>query len=73
LINRLSRIVDRARVLEGAVETADAPHAAAMRVELSLPRAPRALDTLAISLCTICALLICVVIATLFISSHLAV
>jgi hypothetical protein len=72
LINRLSRIVDRARVLEGAVEAADAPHAAAMRVELSYLARRAPLIHWAISLCTTCALLICVVIATLFISSHLA-
>jgi hypothetical protein len=72
LINRLSRIVDRARVLEGAVETADTVHAAAMRVELSYLARRVPLIHWAISLCTTGALLICVVIATLFVSSHLA-
>jgi hypothetical protein len=72
LTNRLSRIIDRARVLESALEAADAAHARAMHVELSILSRRARLIHWAISLCTICALLICVVIAALFISSHLA-
>lgn len=72
LTSRLSRIIDRARVLESALQGADAAHAQAMRVELSsLARRARLIHW-AISLGTVCALLVCVVIATLFISAHLA-
>ena len=72
LISRLSRIIDRARVLESALEAVDSDHTPAWRSELSCLALRSRLIHWAISLCTTCALLICVVIASLFISSHLA-
>ena len=66
LVNRLGRVVDRFRVLEGlAAESVD--------VEMGILADRARLIHRAISLCTAGALLICVVIATLFIGAIIAV
>jgi hypothetical protein len=67
ITNRLGRIVDRFRVLERTPPVAgeEASHREEM---LALVHRERVIYW-AISLCTICALLVCVVIATLFVGS----
>ena len=71
LTNRLSRIVDRARTLEAGLPEAEASRHPVLHAELATlgQRAKRI--HWAISLCTTCALLICLVIAALFIGASL--
>ena len=66
LTNRLGRIFDRARILEGRFPTVEKPEQDRLHVELASLERRSKLIHWAISLCTICALLICIVIATLF-------
>lgn len=73
LINRLSRIIDRARVLEDGLSQAMATARPGLHTELKTLALRARLIHWAISLCTTCALLICVVIAALFVSAYLAV
>ena len=73
LANRLGRIVDRARVLEAKLELPDEAKRAPMLEELSRLSRRARLVNLAITFCTICALLICVTIATLFTGTFLPV
>lgn len=69
LINRLARVVDRFRVLERMQrETRKREHKACQVEMARLARRSRLIHW-AITLCTIGALLICMVIATLFIGS----
>lgn len=72
LTNRLSRIIDRARRLEGWLPDAEAPRAQALHGELALLAERARLVNWAISSCTSCALLICIVIAALFIGTFLS-
>ena len=73
LINRLGRVVDRFRALENIGHNAAASKNKGSRNEmLTLSRRARLIHW-AISLCTIGALLICIVIATLFIGSSMGV
>jgi Na+/melibiose symporter-like transporter len=73
LINRLARVVDRFRVLERMLP-ADGNEEGRMReTEMSVLSRRARLIHWAISLCTVCALLICIVIATLFVGSVLGV
>lgn len=67
MTNRLSRIIDRFRILETITPQTDeiASHQEEMKI---LAQRERVIYW-AISLCTICALLICIVIATLFVGS----
>lgn len=67
LVNRLGRVVDRFRTLERAIPADERgnEHGVEMRI---LTRRARMIHW-AIGLCTGCALLICVVIATLFVGS----
>ncbi len=67
LINRLGRVVDRFRNLE---KTAEGEGAVQRPEMLILSRRARLIHW-AITLCTIAALLICVVVATLFIGSSM--
>ncbi len=69
LTNRLSRVVDRFRLLEGRLPDGGGDEHQLQRVEMGLLERRARLIHWAISLCTICALLVCVVIATLFIGS----
>jgi hypothetical protein len=66
LTNRLARIIDRARALEGALPASTEERAAGMHAELGVLSRRARLVNRAITLCTSCALLICVVIVTLF-------
>lgn len=66
LTNRLARIIDRARTLESALPASTEERAASMHVELGVLSRRARLVNRAITLCTSCALLICVVIVTLF-------
>jgi len=73
LANRLGRIVDRARLLEAKLELPDEAKRAPMLEELARLSRRARLVNLAITFCTICALLICVTIATLFTGTFLPV
>ena len=66
LTNRLGRIIDRARVLETLPAGAAAPADSDIHAELGTLSRRAALVHRAIILCTSCALLICLVIVTLF-------
>jgi hypothetical protein len=83
LTNRLARIVDRWRVLDerhstgrvqGILLADGESHAiTALRQELAVLRQRRNWIHRAITLCTICALLVCLVIATLFLGTEVGV
>ena len=73
LINRLARVVDRFRVLEQRVCHPVEDESASGQTEMGILSRRARLIHWAISLCTVCALLICVVIATLFVGSVVAV
>jgi hypothetical protein len=73
LINRLSRIVDRYRVLENNSPKAGAGEETVAQLEMAILSRRARLIHWAISLCTIGALFICLVVATLFIGSMLRV
>ncbi len=69
LTNRLSRIIDRARSLESQLPTSPSASAASIHSELkTLARRARDISR-AIMLCTVTALLVCGVIATLFVGA----
>ncbi len=71
MTSRLSRIIDRFRVLQGV--TPNALDLATRQHEMKILARRERVIYWAISLSTLCALLICVVIATLFIGSALGV
>lgn len=72
LTTRLSRAVDRSRVLHGRVEAGgDAPETLAAEVRI-LARRMRIINA-AIILCVICALLICTVVAIIFLASIVSI
>ena len=71
LTNRLSRIIDRARVLEERLMTAVPVGQEQIHAELRLLSHRARLMNRAISLCTVCALLICAVINALFVAAFL--
>jgi Protein of unknown function (DUF2721) len=74
LINRLGRIVDRYRYLENGKLKAGGEEAAVLAdVEMTILSRRARLIHWAISLCTVGALFICIVIATLFIGSMMHV
>lgn len=73
LINRLSRIVDRYRALEISSPRAVAGEETLAQIEMGILSRRARLIHWAISLCTIGALFICLVVATLFIGSMLRV
>jgi hypothetical protein len=68
LTNRLGRIIDRSRFLEGKSLPIDETHKA-IQVELKSLKQRARLIHLAIGLCTTCLLLICSVVAVLFLGS----
>lgn len=73
LINRLSRIIDRTRLLESRIQNAESDMLSLLQLELvTLSRRSRLINW-AISLCTSSALLICIVIAVLFVGAFLIV
>jgi hypothetical protein len=78
MTSRLSRIIDRFRVLESMTPYAVQAHLAAdessaQHEEMQILAQRERVIYWAISLCTICALLICIVIATLFVGSVMGV
>jgi hypothetical protein len=72
LTNRLARIIDRARTLEERVTRVAEGQQAAMHAELELLSRRARLINSAVSLCTMCALLICIVIVILFVAAFLS-
>ena len=72
LTNRLARIIDRARTLEERLTRASAVDQDRMHGELRLLSQRARLINTAVSLCTICALLICAVIVALFVGAFLS-
>jgi len=73
LINRLGRIIDRYRVLENNSANVGAGEGTVAQLEMAILSRRARLIHWAISLCTVGALFICIVIATLFIGSMLRV
>ena len=71
LINRLARVVDRFRVLERMQPAAGNDERSILDAEMAILSRRARLIHWAISLCTVCALFICIVIATLFTGSVL--
>ena len=71
MTNRLARIIDRARILEARLETASP--AAGSKLHANLATLSRRADLIghAITLCTSTALLVCTVIALLFMGDYL--
>jgi hypothetical protein len=69
LTNRLARIIDRARTLEDRLARATEPEQQKYHEELQLlSQRARRINT-SVSLCTLCALLICAVIVALFVGA----
>jgi len=73
LINRLARVVDRFRTLERRLPDTEDDCLAPTRTEMLILTRRARLIHWAITLCTICALFVCVVIAALFIGSMIGV
>jgi len=71
MTSRLGPVIDRARVLEDRLETASADQQQVLRHDLDMLSRRAKLIGPAITLCTITALLICLVIAVLFSSAFL--
>ena len=71
MTNRLGRIIDRARVLEDKLDCALPELVATLRADLKILSRRAKLISRAITLCTTTALLICTVIALLFLSASL--
>ncbi len=71
MTNRLGRVIDRARVLEDRLEVASAESRATLRADLAVLSRRAKLNGRAITLCTMTALLVCTVIAILFLSAFL--
>jgi len=72
LTNRIGRIIDRSRKLQEQLPSSAEPRRAELRDELSLLARRARLINRAIALCTASALLVCVVIAVLFLGSFVA-
>ncbi len=69
MTNRLARVIDRARLLESRLAGAAPPQAKQLEADLAmLSRRARMINN-AITLCTTTALLVCAVIATLFLGA----
>jgi hypothetical protein len=71
MTTRLARVIDRARSFEATWATMDAKGRAAARSEITDLDRRRRVCNLAISFCTSAALLICLVIVTLFVEEFL--
>lgn len=71
MTNRLGRIIDRARALEAQLETVAPDRAAMLEADLDTLAVRARLIGQAITLCTATALLVCTVIAVLFLSAFL--
>ena len=71
MTSRLARVIDRARLLEGRWRQLDEKEQAAARAELCILERRGRLASWAINFCTCAALLVCAVVATLFIDAFL--
>jgi hypothetical protein len=71
MTNRLGRVIDRARLLESQFDASGA-NAAAVHSELATLSRRAKLANRSITLCTITALLVCAVIAALFLGAFLS-
>ena len=71
MTNRLGRVIERARVLEERLEGASPESLATLRADLAVLSRRAKLNGRAITLCTTTALLVCCVIAVLFLSAFL--
>lgn len=71
LTNRLARIIDRSRVLENRMDTLGEPAMAEYMDEVAVLYRRAQLINRAITLSTTCGLLICLVVATLFLGDAL--
>ena len=71
MTNRLGRIIDRARVLEAKLDGAAAEILTGLRADLAILSRRAKLINRASTLCTTTALLVCTVIAILFLSAFL--
>lgn len=71
MTSRLGRIIDRARALEERLGSASAELQATLRIDLTTLSRRAKLIGFAITLCTTTALLVCTVIAVLFLSAFL--
>jgi hypothetical protein len=71
MTNRLGRVIDRARALEERLEGASPESLATLRADLAVLSRRAKLNGRAITLCTTTALLVCTVIAILFLSAFL--
>lgn len=69
MANRLGRVIDRARTLESRLESAPPAEGAAITAHLRILSRRAKLINLAITCCTMTALLVCTVIAVLFFGS----
>lgn len=72
MANRLARIVDRARILHGRVADGDTLDGPQLGREIELLKRRILVVNLGITLCTLCALLICAVVAVIFLASFVA-
>lgn len=70
MTNRLSRIIDRARVLEDRLQRASPEQAVMLEADLNTLTHRARLIGPAITLCTATALLVCMLIAVLFLSAY---
>lgn len=71
MTNRLGRVIDRARVLEHRLEGASEEHADAIRSHLKTLSYRAALIGRSIALCTTTAVLICTVVAMMFVGAFM--
>lgn len=69
MTNRLARVVDRARILEGRLAEAEGAHYADLHSRLTTLAQRAKLISIGIALCTLTALLVCSVIIMLFIGA----
>lgn len=70
IANRLGRVIDRARLLEGRLETAAPEQAAVIKGQLRVLSRRARFINFAITACVVTALLVCAVIAILFSGSY---
>ena len=71
MTNRLGRVIDRARILEERLERAAPESVATLRADLAVLSRRAKLNGRAITFCTATALLVCTMIAVLFVSAFL--
>ena len=69
MTNRLGRVIDRARVLEDRLESVSPESVALLRADLAVLSRRAKLIGRSITLCTATALLVCTMIAVLFVSA----